>query len=162
MDRLIGLFPDQAGDVLVTMLDDKGHSVASQALDFLVETGETEKYGPILLEHLQHADGERFGRLAMTLAKLGYRPTLPVILAHVNQDNKRVGFGEYLSLTYALGEFGGDEVRRTLWALLEQAGSSTDVVTPLIEAKKTIGKKEKQKRAAQRKVAKGKKKRRKR
>jgi hypothetical protein len=134
LDRLIKLFPDQAGDVLVTMLDDKGHFLASRALDFLAETGNPEKYGPILLDHLQRADGEHFGRLAMTLARLGYRPALPVILAYVNQGDKHAGFGEYWSVTHALGEFGGDEVRQTLWTLLEQAGSSADAVRPLIEA----------------------------
>jgi len=71
VDRLIKLFSDRAGDVLLTMLDDKGRFIAAKALDFLAETGETEKYGPILLEHLQRADGEHFGRLAMTLARLG-------------------------------------------------------------------------------------------
>lgn len=134
VDRLIKLFPDRAGDVLVTMLDDEGRFIAAKALDFLAETGETEKYGPILLEHLQRADGEHFGRLAMTLARLGYRSALPVILAYVNQNDKRVGFSEFLSLTHALGDFGGDEVRQTLWEQLEQVGSSTGAATPLIEA----------------------------
>jgi hypothetical protein len=134
MDRLIKLFPDEAGNVLVTMLDDKGRFIAGKALDFLAETGEPEKYGPILLEHLQRAEGEHFGRLAMTLARLGYRPALPLILAYTNEDDRQISFGEYLSITFALGRFGGNEVRRTLWTLLEQAGSSTDMVKPLLEA----------------------------
>lgn len=134
VERLIKLFPDRAGDVFVTMLDDKGRHIVSKALNFLAKTGEPEKYGPILLEHLQRADGEHFGRLAMALAGLGYRPALPMILAYVNQDDKHVSFSEYLSLTHALGEFGGDEARQTLWTLLEQAGSSTEAVSPLIGA----------------------------
>ncbi|MBI1881169.1 MAG: hypothetical protein HYR94_23565 [Chloroflexi bacterium] len=134
VDRLIKLFPDQAGEVLVTMLDDQGRFIANKTLGFLAKTGEPEKYGPILLEHLQRAAGEHFGRLAMTLAGLGYRPALPVILAYLHQDDQRLDFSEFLSLTHALGEFGGDEARQMLWALLEQARGPTEAVSPLMNA----------------------------
>jgi hypothetical protein len=134
VDRLIKLFPDQAGEVFVTLLDDQGRFIASKALDFLAKSGEPEKYGPILLEHLQRAAGEHFGRLAMTLAGLGYRPALPVILAYLHQDDQRLDFSEFLSLTHALGDFGGDEARQMLWALLEQAKAPTEAVSPLMNA----------------------------
>ncbi len=133
IERLIKLFPDQAGDVLATMLDDQGRYIANMSLDFLAKTGEPGKYGPMLEERLQRAKGEQFGRLALALAELGYRPALPVILAQVNQENKPVGFNEYFTLTQALGRFGGDEVRQTLWAMLEQPGVSTDAVSLLIK-----------------------------
>ena len=55
MDRLIKLFPDQAGDVLVTMLDDQGHFIANTSLDFLAKTREPEKYGPMFGERKRYA-----------------------------------------------------------------------------------------------------------
>ena len=69
LDRLIKLFPDRAGEVLLTMLDDKDAFIASEAVDFLGKSGDTDKYGPTLLEHLNRADGEHFGRLAVALAR---------------------------------------------------------------------------------------------
>lgn len=121
LDRLTKRFSQQAGDVVVTMLDDPGRFIAREALDFLAETGETEKYGPILLERLKQATGETFGRLAWTLAKLGYRPALPVILTTFDQA---IGNEDLYYLIQALGKFGGPQVRQTLWALLEKASAS--------------------------------------
>jgi hypothetical protein len=136
VERLIKHFPDRAGEVLVTILDDPGNFIAGRALDFLAETGETEKYGPILLEHLQRAEGDHLGRLAWTLARLGYRPALPVILPLAQQVERKAGLikSPFTYLVEALGEFGGPEVRQTLWALLEQESPSGSTVTTLMGA----------------------------
>jgi hypothetical protein len=117
------------------MIDDQERFIASKSLDFLAETGEAEKYGPILLEHLERAEGEHFGRLGRTLAQLGYGPALPIILAYVEQDDKKVSLNEYLSLISALGKFGGDEARQALWKLFDQeAQSSSRAVPALMDA----------------------------
>jgi hypothetical protein len=135
VDRLIKLFPERAGEVLVTTLDDQDHFIAPRALDFLAKTGDRERYGPTLLERLSRARGEHFGRLAMTLAELGYRPALPVILSYLDQHEPgRFEFSAFLSLINALGEFGGDEARQRLWAMLAQVNDLTERVRPLMQA----------------------------
>ncbi len=134
LERLIKLFPRQAGEVLLTMLDDPGQFIAGKALDFLAQTGETDRYGPILLEHLQRAGGDRFGRLASTLAKLEYRPALPVILAHLQSGGRQIDSNEVFWLSEALGRFGGDEARQMLWTLLEHTPASDIGITTLMRA----------------------------
>lgn len=134
VERLIKLFPDQAADVLVTMVDDDNSFIRGLALDFLAETADTEKYGPILLEHLQKAQGEQFGRLVHTLAKLEYRPALPVLLTFMKDRPSIDTLDDGWWLVEALGEFGGDEARQVLWQLLEQAESTDTIVVPAMGA----------------------------
>ena len=138
LERLTRLFPKQAGEVLVARLEDPNTYILSRTLDFLAETGDAETYGPILLERLQQAEGERFGRVASALAKLNYRPALPLILANIDgRDNRPINFfhDKFLYLVHALGKFGGTEARQTLWGLLERKISTDDyVVTSLMDA----------------------------
>ena len=119
VERLIKTFPNQAGDVLITMVEDPGEYIDYKVLDFLANTGDTEKHGPPLLDYLNHAEGELFGRIGKALAKLGYQWALPKILDYLNSHPVEFST-EFVSLIEALGEFGGDESRQMLWRLLEQ------------------------------------------
>jgi hypothetical protein len=82
---------------------------------------------------LQRAEGEHFGRLGLALAKLEYRPALPINLTYLEQGNKQTFSNEFLSLISALGHFGGEESRQTLWKLLKQIPPDDDTVMPIME-----------------------------
>ena len=43
-------FSNQAGDALLVMMDDPDGYLSLMATQFLAETGDREKYGPVLLE----------------------------------------------------------------------------------------------------------------
>ncbi len=135
LERLTRWFPDRAGEVSVTMLTDPDRIITSQALDFLAETGQTETYGPVLLEHLQQAEEDRFGRLALALAKLNYRPALPVLLDYLRHRGLELEkLSGYSFMAQALGRFGGEEVCRALWETLDQESLPEMVSLPLLEA----------------------------
>ncbi len=120
LQRLTGLFPGQAGDAVVAMLDDEDDLIVMDACKFLAESGDQQRYGPVLLERLKGAEGRRFGFYAEALATLNHREALPFILAHLQRDTKLVDRGELYRVLSALGTFGGDEARQALWAILEQ------------------------------------------
>jgi hypothetical protein len=124
VERLIKHFPDQADDVLVTVVDDPRGYVAFKALEFLGRSGQGDKYGPILWEHWPRIQGDNRGHLAMALARLGYRPAMPLIVRHLQQPDRKASLNETMLLAHAVGEFGDDEARRVLWGLLEQAPAS--------------------------------------
>jgi hypothetical protein len=122
LDRLRKRFPAQAGEPMVTLLDDSNSYIALMASEFLSKTGDGERYGPIMCERLQHADGARFGYLSEALARLGYREVLPLILTRLErarQEQEALGANELLYLVNALGMHGGDEARRALWGVLD-------------------------------------------
>jgi len=134
VDRLIKRYPDQAGDILVTLVDERRQFISSRVLDFLAETREAEKYGPPLLESLKQAQGEHFGRIASALARLNYRLALPTIVQYIEETDQPIDRQHFWSLIQALGEFGSDEARQTLWKLLEQESPAGEAATALIEA----------------------------
>ncbi len=121
LDRLIRHYPKQAGDVVITLIDDQGMFIADKAITFLGKTGEADKYGPVLLECLSNAEGNKFGHLVSTLTQLKYQPAIPVLLKYATQtDKSSMSFVEFRSLLEPLGKFGSDKVRQTLWTLLKQ------------------------------------------
>ena len=128
VERLIKHFPDQAGDVLATVVDDPGGYIAFKALAFLGQTGPGDKYGPILLEHWPRIQGDNRGHLAMALARLGYRLAMPLIVRSLQQPDRSASLNETMLLAQAVSEFGGDEARRVLWSLLEQAPASAGLL----------------------------------
>lgn len=125
VERLIRHFPNQAGDVLVTMVDDPGNYIPFKALDFLGETGLGDKYGPLLLDYWSRIRGDNRGHLAVALARLGYRPAFPLIVQALQQPDPAASMNETMLLAQALSEFGSDEARRVLWSLLEQVPAPT-------------------------------------
>lgn len=117
LERLTGCFPDQAGEPSVTLLDDPNPLVALVASEFLSKTGNTERYGPVLLPRLRRAQGARFGFLSQALAQLDYRKALPLIIERLDRarrDQESLDANEFLRLVHALGEFGGTTARHTL------------------------------------------------
>lgn len=116
--RLMRLFPEQAGDILVTLLDDPYVFITRWAVDFLGCTGERERYGPVLLAYLFKSFGATYEHIALALARLDYREALPLLLERLQELSRRFpegwGRGHYF-LFQALGIFGGQEVRQALW-----------------------------------------------
>lgn len=138
-ERLTKLFPDQAAEVIATQLDDPDIYISGSAVDFLGQTGQSDRYGPLLLERLPRAEGWQFDRLALALARLNYRPTLPELLAVVEQrfqSPKAMGrlFSGVQTALHALGKFGGDAVRQGLWRLLDQTPPTDPRAGSLMEA----------------------------
>lgn len=122
LDRLRKRFPTQAGEPMVTLLDDSNLYIALMASEFLSKTGDEKRYGPIFYERLRHAEGVRFGYLSEALARLGYREALPLILARLErarQEREVLDVDEFLRLVNALGMHGGDEARQALREILE-------------------------------------------
>jgi HEAT repeat protein len=121
-ERLVKLYPDQAAEPLVSMLDDPNAHNVLLACRFLGETGESAKYGPILLQHLQQVEGARFGYLADALGALNYREAVPPIAERLDtiwEGSSASTPYEYLRLVGALGTLGGEDGRQALWALLD-------------------------------------------
>lgn len=132
VERLIKHFPDQAGDVLVTVVDDPRRYTAFKALKFLGQSGQGDKYGPILLEHWPRIQGDTRGHLAVALATLGYRPAMPLIVRSLRQPDRRISMNEFMLLTQAVSEFGDDEARRVLWDLWKQAPASDEMMSTFL------------------------------
>lgn len=121
--------------LLATLVNDRDSFVSYKAVDFLGGTGRPDKYGPLLLEQLQQASGNKFGELALALARLDYRPALPLILDHIRQHGLFViEMSGYSRMAEALGQFGGDEVRHFIWNLLEAESPPPETIVPLMEA----------------------------
>ncbi len=120
LGRLSKLFPDQAAETAEKMLADEDHLVVIQAIRILENTRDSQKYGPILFELLQQADGGRFATLAEALVSLGYRQAAPVILDYIQQSDRRYHWFEFYRITNALSALGGEEVRQGLWNLFDQ------------------------------------------
>lgn len=122
LERLTKRFPHQAGEALLAMVDDPDGYISLMATQFLVETGDRAKYGPVLLERLREAEGTRFGYLAQALGRLDRREALPLILERVDstgQSTETLEANEFLYLVSALGTFGGEMVRHRLWEILD-------------------------------------------
>jgi hypothetical protein len=122
LERLTKRFPNQAGNAMVVMLDDADDYIARTAAEFLSESGDGTRYGPLLLERLRRSRGRRFGYLAETLANLGYRQALPLIMGRVERarrDREDVDSMEFRYIVEALGVLGGDKGRRTLWKIAD-------------------------------------------
>jgi hypothetical protein len=122
LERLTKRFPKQAGDALLVMVDDPDGYISLMATHFLAETGDREKYGPVLLERLKEANGDRFGYLAQALARLDQREALPLILDLLGLAGRGMEIldaNEFLYLVSALGTFGGEQVRQVLWEFLD-------------------------------------------
>lgn len=137
LDRLKQHFPDQAGEAVVPLLDDEAGFNSITAIEILGQTGETEKYGPVLLERLKQAKGRRFVALAEALANLGYREALPVILDYVQQEHRPSLWNEYARLMDVLVIFGGEAVHSTLWSLIHKFSPADyrirDIMPALLE-----------------------------
>jgi hypothetical protein len=121
-ERLTKRFPAQAGEPMVTLVDDADDYIARTASEFLSKTGDGETYGPPLLERLRRSRGHRFGYLVETLAHLGYRQALPLIMGRVERarrDGEDVDSIEFHYIIEALGMFGGDKGQRTLWKIAD-------------------------------------------
>lgn len=116
--RLVRLFPEQAGDILVTLLDDPYSFIVHRAAYFLGRSGERERYGPVLLAHLCKAPDSTYEDIGLALAHLDYREALPLLLERLQELSRRFpegwGRGHYF-LFQSLGIFGGQEVRQALW-----------------------------------------------
>jgi hypothetical protein len=126
LERLTKRFPAQAGEPMVTLLDDANDHIAFAASEFLSKTGDRETYGPLLLDRLRRARGHRFGYLSEALAHLGHREALPLIMGRVERarrDQEAVDANEFLRIVNALGAFGGDKARRTLWKIFDSLSS---------------------------------------
>lgn len=119
-ERLIHRFPEQAGEHLATMLDDQDSFIVLTAAHFLSTTGDADRYGPVLLDHLQRAQDRRFGYLAEALAILQVREALPLITARLREGRGQFEPGEFIRLLGALGQLGGEEAREVLWAILDE------------------------------------------
>jgi hypothetical protein len=132
VERLIKHFPDQAGDVLVTVVDDPRGYVAFKALEFLGRSGQGDKYGPILLEHWPRIQGDNQGHLAVALARLGYRPAMPLIVRELQQPDRTASLNKIMLLAQAVSEFRDDEARRVLWGLLEQVPASAGLLATFL------------------------------
>jgi hypothetical protein len=126
LERLTKQFPTQAGGPMVTLLDDVNAHIALTASDFLSKTGDRETYGPLLLDRLRRSRGDRFGYLSEALAHLGHREALPLIMGRVERarrDKEAVDANEFLRIVNALGVFGGDKARQTLWKIFDSFSS---------------------------------------
>ena len=126
LERLTKQFPTQAGDPMVALLDDANEHIALTASEFLSKTGDRGTYGPLLLDRLRRARGHRFGYLSEALAHLGHREALPLIMERVERarrDKEAVDANEFLRIVNALGVFGGDKARQTLWKILSSLSS---------------------------------------
>ncbi len=118
-ERLIHRFPGQAGDHLAAMLDDQNSYIVLKAAEFLSTTGDTERYGPVLLDHLQRVQDKRFGYLAKALAVLQVREAVALIAARLRERKGQLDPGEFIRLLRALGQLGGEKARDVLWAVLD-------------------------------------------
>lgn len=123
MHRLLQLFPERAAPVLAGLLDEDNFYLLREAAECLGRSGERERYGPLLLEHLQRTRDEYVGYFSLPLGMLNYRPALPPLLERLqdfSQDPIRMGpWGQY-PFFQALGLFGGNEVRQALWETWDQ------------------------------------------
>ncbi len=141
LDRLRKRFPTQAGEAMVPLLDDSDSYIALMASEFLAKTRDKERFGPILLECLQRAEGVRFGYLSVALARLDYREALALILARLERarrEREALDVNEILRITDALGKFGGDQARQALWQVLNSMSQDRfwagAVMSDLLEA----------------------------
>jgi HEAT repeat protein len=138
LERLTKRFPAQAGEPMVALLDDANEYIALTASEFLSKTGDRETCGPLLLDRLRRARGARFGYLSEALAHLDHREALPLILGRVERarrDKEALDANEFLRIVNALGVFGGDKARQTLWKILDSLPSdSRSWAGALIEA----------------------------
>lgn len=141
VERLIHLFPDRAGDALIPMLGDSHRFIVFEVARFLGQSGERERYGPPLMEHLRQDEGERAGQFAHALAQLDYREAVPLLLERLEQiaqDPNLLRRGRLWALFSALGTFGGEAVRQALWNTFTHFSSDdTDLsyaATALLEA----------------------------
>jgi len=125
LNRLTKRFPDQAGAAAIALLDDPNTYIVFRAAEFLhrtlrvADTGDAERYGPVLLDRLRSAQGRRLGYLAQALARLQVREALPPILAHLRPLRPALGGTEFTYLVGALGQLGGAEARQVLGDILQ-------------------------------------------
>lgn len=122
MHRLLKLFPERAAPVLVGMLDEDDFYLVREAAECLGRSGERERYGPFLLEHLQRTRDEYVGYFALALGMLNYRQALPRLLEQLHDfrlEPQRMGTGGQAPFFQALGLFGGNEVRQALWEVFD-------------------------------------------
>jgi hypothetical protein len=122
LERLTTLFPDRAGDALLSLLGDPEGHLVMQSSEFLASTGDRERYGPTLLEHLRQAQGEQVGYLALALGRLQYELALPPILETLARELDGPPTMPWYSLwrvIQAAGLLGGDAARAALWYYLQ-------------------------------------------
>jgi len=119
LELMINRFPERAGDAVVDMLDDDNTYIVMRATDFLGDTGDGQRYGPALLEHLKQCTDERSGYYAEALGKLGYRQALPLMIDRLRPHPLQLKHSEFIRHVAALGALGGDEARQALWSILD-------------------------------------------
>ncbi len=119
LELMINRFPERAGDAVVDMLDDDNTYIVMRATDFLGDTGDRQRCGPALLEHLKQCTDERSGYYAEALGKLGYRQALPLIIDCLRPHPLQLKHSEFIRHAAALGALGGDEARQALWSILD-------------------------------------------
>ena len=139
LERLTNRFPGRAAEALLPMLDDEDSYLAFSAARALADTGDAARYGPLLLARLEGAgrDHPRAGYLAESLARLGVREALPLILARLageEQDADAPDLDEFLYLVSALGSLGGEPARQALWRLLDERARPGTWHQPVIDA----------------------------
>ena len=118
---LAHLYPEQAGPVMVDLLDDRDEVIRVGAIDFLGETGDAERYGLPLLERLRDEEYGNRGQAAQALAMLGVREALPILLEQVRKPVAELEGEMPRQFALALAVFGGQEARDALWHLLDTA-----------------------------------------
>ncbi len=120
LERLTKLFPDQAGETAVKMLDDENIYVRLQAVNFLGDTGD-KKYGPVLLEKLKQTEQVNlFVALADALGQVCFQEAGPVMLDYILQEAPQYDRFQFYRIVRALEKLGGDEVRQRLRDFFEQ------------------------------------------
>ncbi len=121
-DRLLTLFPERAPEVLTAQLADEDFYLALRAAEVIGKSGDAARYGPVVLEYMQHVPPAHFAALAEAAAQLGLAEALPLIVAHSRrQDIPFSSPGWFLRLTHALGRYGhAPEARQRLWELLSE------------------------------------------
>lgn len=135
-DRLLGLFPERAPEVLAAQLGDADFYLALRAADVIGGSGDAARYGPIVLDTMQRVSDTHFGALAEAAAHLGLAEALPLIVAQSRRQDIPFDVNAwFLRLTRALGRYGhAPEARQRLWELLSEARAHPLWAGAVIEA----------------------------
>jgi hypothetical protein len=118
LNRLSDRFPEAAPAAVVPLLDDPDTNLLFKAAELIGASSDPERFRSALLERLPAAQGERFGRLAVALARLDPNAARPFLLERARLGRQRLQEDEYLLVVEGLGHAGGGESRQALWQLL--------------------------------------------